>query len=117
LELIERRAALANLAAACTQPRQCVAGPRALAGSLFSWALLLARIYEILPLRCALCAAQMRLIAFLTDPLAVTTILAHLAEPTTHPKCHANVAPRCGTRCSSRWPTAIRSQRPCPHLW
>jgi hypothetical protein len=34
----------------------------------YLWAVLLARIFEILPLRCALCGAQMRLIAFVTDP-------------------------------------------------
>jgi hypothetical protein len=50
------------------------------------WALLLARIFEILPLRCGLCGAQMRLIAFVTDPPALTTILAHLGEPTTPPE-------------------------------
>jgi hypothetical protein len=50
------------------------------------WALLLARIDEILPLRCGLCGAQMRLIAFVTDPPTVKTILAHLGEPTTPPE-------------------------------
>jgi hypothetical protein len=50
------------------------------------WAVLLARIFEILPLRCALCGAQMRLIAFVTEPPAVKTILAHLGEPTTPPQ-------------------------------
>jgi len=52
----------------------------------YLWALLLARIYEILPLRCSLCGAQMRLIAFVTDPPAVKTILAHLGEPSTPPE-------------------------------
>ena len=67
------------------------------------WALLLARIYEILPLRCGLCGAQMRLIAFVTAPSEVKTILAHLGEPTTpHSKWPAPVAPRCGTRWPSR---------------
>jgi hypothetical protein len=52
----------------------------------YLWALLLARIYEILPLRCALCGAPMRLIAFVTAPSSVKTILAHLGEPTTPPE-------------------------------
>jgi hypothetical protein len=47
---------------------------------------LLARLYEIVPLRCVLCAAPMRLIAFVTAPSEVTTILAHLGEPTTQPE-------------------------------
>jgi len=50
------------------------------------WAVLLARIYEMLPLRCALCGAQMRIIAFITEPRAVNTILGHLGEPTTPPE-------------------------------
>ena len=45
------------------------------------WALLLARIYEVLPLQCPLCAAPMRLIAFITEGPAVNTILRHLGEP------------------------------------
>ena len=52
----------------------------------YLWAVLLARIYEILPLDCGRCGAQMRLIAFVTDPLAVKTILGHLREPTTPPE-------------------------------
>jgi hypothetical protein len=60
----------------------------------YLWAVLLARIYEILPLRCGLCGAQMRLIAFVTDPPALTTILAHLGEPTTPPEvAHARGPP------------------------
>jgi hypothetical protein len=38
-----------------------------------------------LPLRCSLCGAQMRLIAFVTAPSEVKTILARLGEPTTPP--------------------------------
>jgi hypothetical protein len=50
------------------------------------WAVLLARVYEILPLRGGLCGAQMRIIAFVTDAPAVTTLLGHLGEP---PKANA----------------------------
>jgi hypothetical protein len=50
------------------------------------WAVLLARIFEVFPLRCAWCGAQMRLIAFVTDPPAVKSILTHLGEPTTPPQ-------------------------------
>ena len=62
----------------------------------YLWALLLARIYEILPLRCTLCGGEMRIIAFVTDAPAVNTILTHLGEPTTPPE----VAPR-------TWPPAV----------
>jgi hypothetical protein len=47
---------------------------------------LLARIFEILPLRCSLCAGEVRIIAFVTDPGTVRAILAHLGEPTTPPR-------------------------------
>ena len=49
------------------------------------WALLLARIYEIFPLRCTLCGAQMRIIAFVTGAPALQSILIHLGVPTTPP--------------------------------
>ena len=42
----------------------------------------LSRIYEASPLRCAQCGGEVRIIAFLIDVPAVTTILAHLREPT-----------------------------------
>jgi len=50
------------------------------------WALLLARIYEVLPLRCSLCGSEMRLIAFVTDPPAIHSILRYLGEPTAAPQ-------------------------------
>ncbi|MGH8252059.1 MAG: transposase [Steroidobacteraceae bacterium] len=49
------------------------------------WARLLARIYEVRPLACPRCHGEMRLIAFLTEPNSIRTILAHLGEPTTPP--------------------------------
>ena len=52
----------------------------------YAWARLLARIYEVFPLVCPLCGAEMRIIAFLTDPVAVRAILAHLGEPTAPPR-------------------------------
>jgi len=49
------------------------------------WALLLARIYECLPLRCPKCGAPMRIITFVLDPPVIESILTHLGEPTTAP--------------------------------
>ena len=49
------------------------------------WARLLARIYQNRPLACPRCQGEMRRIAFLTEPPAIRTILAHLGEPTTPP--------------------------------
>jgi hypothetical protein len=45
------------------------------------WTQLLARIYEVLPLLCTSCGGQMRILAFLTDPPVVRSILAHLDLP------------------------------------
>ena len=45
------------------------------------WAVLLARIYEVLPLHCPACGGTMTILAFLTDPPVVSTILLHLELP------------------------------------
>ncbi|MEJ7746081.1 MAG: transposase, partial [Luteimonas sp.] len=47
----------------------------------YAWALLLARIYEVFPLRCPQCGGAMRILAFVTDAATVRDILAHLGEP------------------------------------
>jgi hypothetical protein len=52
----------------------------------YAWALLLARIYEVFPLLCPLCGAEMRIIAFITDGPTVRDILAHCGEPTAPPR-------------------------------
>lgn len=52
----------------------------------YAWALLLARIYEIFPLRCPRCDGEMRIIAFINEAMAVREILAHLGAPTCAPR-------------------------------
>ncbi len=42
------------------------------------WAMLLARIYECLPLTCEKCGQPMRLIAFIMEPVVVEKILSHM---------------------------------------
>ena len=49
------------------------------------WAMLLARIYECLPLTCPKCGEPMRLIAFIMEPPVVEKILLHIGEPTEPP--------------------------------
>jgi len=49
------------------------------------WAMLLARIYECLPLTCEKCGQPMRLIAFIMEPPVVQKILTHMGEPTEPP--------------------------------
>jgi hypothetical protein len=61
--------------------------PRNAAGRLAArcWALLLARIYECLPLLCPRCGEPMRIIAFILDPPVIERILTHIGEPVTPP--------------------------------
>jgi len=55
------------------------------AASHYLWAMLLARIYEMLPLVCPLCQSPMRIIAFITEASTVRKILNHLGESTLPP--------------------------------
>jgi hypothetical protein len=50
----------------------------------YLWAMLIARIYEALPLRCPRCGHSMKIVAFITEPQSVWRILKHLGEPTEH---------------------------------
>jgi hypothetical protein len=49
--------------------------------SLFRWAMLLARIFEVLPLCCPKCTHPMRIISFIEDPHTIKRILTHINEP------------------------------------
>jgi hypothetical protein len=50
------------------------------------WAMLIARIYESLPLQCTRCGAPMEILSFITDPDVVIRILDHLGEPSRPPE-------------------------------
>ena len=52
----------------------------------YLWVMLLARIYEALPLSCPICHASMRIIAFVNDPAAVGKVLDHIGESTEPPR-------------------------------
>jgi hypothetical protein len=45
------------------------------------WAVLLTRIYEVLPILCPACGGLMSILAILTDPPVVSAILVHLDLP------------------------------------
>jgi hypothetical protein len=47
----------------------------------YLWAMLLARLFESLPLVCPNCGADMRIIAFITEAVPVEQILTHIGEP------------------------------------
>ena len=51
----------------------------------YLWAMLIARIYELFPLVCRHCGAEMRIVAFVTETASVTRILEHIGEPTQAP--------------------------------
>ena len=54
--------------------------------SHYLWAMLLARIYETLPLVCPICKSEMRIIAFITEGSSVRKILDHLGESSQLPR-------------------------------
>jgi hypothetical protein len=51
----------------------------------YLWAMLLARLFESLPLTCPNCGANMRIVASITEPVPVEHILNHIGEPTEPP--------------------------------
>ena len=57
------------------------------------WASLVARIYDVLPLVCPSCGASMSIIAFITDPVPVRSILSYLDLPTQPPPLSPARAP------------------------
>jgi hypothetical protein len=73
LELIDRIAALVP-----PQPAQPETVPPKRSPSHYLWAVLIARIYEVLPLLCPVCGGQMRLIAFITHSADIRQILEHI---------------------------------------
>lgn len=57
------------------------------------WAMLIARIYEVFPLTCPHCGAQMRIIAFIEHGEPIRRILSAIGEPTEPPRIHPPRAP------------------------
>ena len=51
----------------------------------YTWAMLLARIYEVFPLICPRCKHPMTLISFITDPSQIKPILQSMKIPTEPP--------------------------------
>ncbi len=62
------------------------------------WAELLQRIFEVDPLRCPRCGADMKILAFILDPQVIHAILRHLRrtgrDPRTLPEHAELFAPR-----------------------
>ena len=62
--------------------------------------MLLARLFESLPLTCPNCGADMRIIAFVTDAAPVERILTHIGEPP-RPPLIARARPGAAQSCSA----------------
>jgi len=56
--------------------------------ALSAWARLIARVYEVDPLRCRRCGGNMQLIAFITERVVIVRILDHLGELNKHSATH-----------------------------
>ena len=77
----------------------------------YLWAMLLARIYEVFPLVCRHCGAEMRIIAFVTETASVTRILQHIGEPTKAPVLSPTLGPTAGLNADGQhnhiWDTVV----------
>jgi len=51
----------------------------------YAWAILIARLYEVMPLVCPNCSAEMEIIAFINESSSIKKILDHIGEPTEPP--------------------------------
>jgi hypothetical protein len=69
----------------------------------YAWAPLLARIYQVFPLRCTHGGGEMRIIAFVTDASTVRDILARLGEPTAPPRSAPARGPPLWEATSAEW--------------
>ena len=54
-------------------------------GVVSSWAMLLARIYDVFPLVCPQCGGSMRVLSFVTEIQSAEKILTHIHEPIDSP--------------------------------
>ena len=70
-----------------------VNGVKKRTSSHYLWAILIARIYEVLPLVCPDCGGQMKIIAFIREKPTITQILNHIDEPAEPPQLRPARAP------------------------
>ena len=59
----------------------------------YLWAVLIARIYEVVPLLCPLCGGQMRIIAFVTHRADIRQILEHIGADSEPPQISPALGP------------------------
>jgi hypothetical protein len=73
----------------------------------YLWAVLIARIYEVFPLRCPLCAGQMRLIAFITEGAQIRKILEHIGVDSQPPRIAPARGPPMWEDCDAQTDNAV----------
>jgi hypothetical protein len=84
---------------------------RARSAAVRIWAALLARIYQVFPLMCTNCGAEMRLIAFITERSSIQHILNHIGEsPVAPPIAPAPAPPGSETAVDQRLPAEALAQ-------
>jgi len=66
---------------------------KAPSSTVYLWAMLIARIYEILPLLCPQCGGEMAIIAFITETNPIQRVLNHIGEPIRPPNIASARAP------------------------
>ena len=86
--------------------KQAITQPPKRLPAHYLWTVLIARIYEVFPLICPICAGQMRIIAFITVGAEVRKFLEHIGAGPQAPQITAlpqHAARRCGTTVMRRW--------------
>ena len=71
--------------------------------------MLIARIFEVFPLVCPLCAGQMRIIAFIADGAKVRKILEHIGVDAQAYRITPARGPPLWDDCEVRWWMALKS--------
>jgi hypothetical protein len=88
--------------------------PNARSPARYLWVMLLARLFESLPLVCPNCGADMRIIAFITEAAPVEQILTHIGEPPRPPPISPARGPPAWDETPERMPDWELLQQPEP---
>ncbi len=72
----------------------------------YLWAMLLARIYQVLPLAWPRCGEPMRIIAFIQDTTQVKSILDYIGEPSSPPELSPSRDPPEFEQAQMLWPNS-----------
>jgi hypothetical protein len=102
---VSRATSLPSTAAVTAKPGAQSSEDQPPSRTAYLWAVLIARIYEVLPPTCPRCGGEMWLITFIAEPESVKRILTDLGEPTTPPP----VSP---ARSPPLWEACDRDQTP-----